>query len=155
MFTWDWNPLTVVATAAASLCRRRLVLNWPFTDGPSWQWMREEEGGENMGWGRERAGYGRMKDNQIRETGEFLTEVDFSQFLALNRAQRGIQAVRKVHHSHRRSPKHVSLFVKYNPHPKRRWKGMNWGIAWNFKVKQICILFYSCNVMLYEVKGIQ
>lgn len=78
MPTGDWKPLTVVATAAASLCRRRVVLNCPFAGGPSWQGMEEEGGGENMGGlGREKQdneGWGRESD---REEGEFLTQVDF------------------------------------------------------------------------------
>lgn len=57
--------------------------------------------------------------------GEILTEVDFSPFLALKRSPRGTQAVRKIHPSHHRSPKHINLFAKYNPYAKRRWKSGN------------------------------
>lgn len=64
--TWDWNPLTVVATAAASLCRRRAVLNWPFAGGPSWQWTREEKGVKTQDGDGEKGIWG-MKHDQKKE----------------------------------------------------------------------------------------
>lgn len=62
---WFLNPLTVVATAAASLCRRRVELNCPFGAGPSWQWMQEKKEVEKeKGRGH---GHRKMKGDQKRE----------------------------------------------------------------------------------------
>lgn len=63
---WFLNPLTVVATAAASLCRRRVVLNWPFGAGPSWQWMQEEKEVEK----EKGRGDGTQEDERWSEKGE-------------------------------------------------------------------------------------
>lgn len=63
---WFLNPLTVVATAAASLCRRRVVLNWPFGAGPSWQWMQEKKEVEK----EKGRGDGTQEDERWSEKGE-------------------------------------------------------------------------------------
>lgn len=69
------NPLTVVAAAAASLCRCRALLNRPFRGGPPWQWMGGEKKRGGKGRGGERRRHGRTKDGQKREREESLTEL--------------------------------------------------------------------------------
>lgn len=107
---WDWKPLTVVATAAASLCRRRVVLNWPFAGGPSWQWT-GEKGMRTRGREEEEGVYGRMKDNQTKEKGSFNCNWLFfkKKCLSIETGQRDIYATRTALYAHCRPLKYCEF----------------------------------------------